>query len=135
VVSGVVDAGVIYNTEAFGAGSKVKIVATSDPSWHETIAYPIAALTESKHQALSTAFCDYVAGPTGQQILRSYGFLQARTCRSLTSHRKQGEGAAMTRRPPRCLFWRSERQVVVSTLFPLRLSLQVATALPWSLCS
>jgi molybdate transport system substrate-binding protein len=77
VVSGVVDAGVIYNTEAFGAGSKVKIVATSDPSWHETIAYPIAALTESKHQALSTAFCDYVAGPTGQQILRSYGFLQA----------------------------------------------------------
>ena len=77
VVSGLVDAGVLFNTEAYAAGSKVKIVAVSDPTWHSTIAYPIAAITAGKHQALSTAFCDYVAGPYGQQILRSYGFLTA----------------------------------------------------------
>ena len=77
VTSGEVDAGIIFTTEAYTAGNKVKIVAVSDPSWHSTIAYPIAALTKSKHVALATAFCDYVNGPSGQAILRGYGFLPA----------------------------------------------------------
>ncbi len=76
VVSGEVDAGILFNTEAYGAGSKVKIVAVASPTWYSTIVYPIATLTESKHQALATAFCDYVNGPYGQAILHKYGFLK-----------------------------------------------------------
>jgi molybdate transport system substrate-binding protein len=76
VTSGEVDAGIIFTTEAYTAGSKVKIVAVSKPAWHNTITYPIAAITASAHQALGTAFCDYVKGPYGQEILHKYGFLK-----------------------------------------------------------
>ena len=76
VTSGEVDAGIIFTTEAYTAGSKVKIVAVSKPAWHNTITYPIAAITASTHQALGTAFCDYVKGPYGQEILHKYGFLK-----------------------------------------------------------
>jgi molybdate transport system substrate-binding protein len=74
VVSGVVDAGIVFTTEAQAAGSKMKVVAVSKPAWHSTITYPIVAISGGKHLALSTAFCDYVKGSLGQEVLQSYGF-------------------------------------------------------------
>ncbi len=77
VSSGEVDAGIIFSTEAVIAGDKVKIVATSDPSWHSKIANPIAIVSASANKTLAQAFVDFVMGPEGQAILAGYGFLAA----------------------------------------------------------
>ncbi len=77
VAAGEVDVGIIFSTEANTAGGKVKIVATSDPSWHSKIAYPIAVVSATTNKTLAQAFCDFVAGPEGQEILQGYGFLAA----------------------------------------------------------
>ena len=66
VTSGEVDAGIVFVTEAMTAGDKVKVVATSDPSWHSPIAYPICTVTASQVKTLGQAFIDYVMGPDGQ---------------------------------------------------------------------
>jgi molybdate transport system substrate-binding protein len=77
VSSGEVDAGIIFSTEAKTAGDKVKIVATSDPSWHSKIAYPLAVVTASKNKTVAQAFIDFVMSAKGQEILAGYGFLPA----------------------------------------------------------
>lgn len=76
VISGQVDAGIVFVTEAYSAGDKMKIIATAKPSWHSPIIYPIGVLTQSKHQTLAQKFVDFVAGPDGQAILQKYGFLK-----------------------------------------------------------
>jgi molybdate transport system substrate-binding protein len=77
VTTGEVDAGIVFKTEALTAGSKVKIIATSDPSWHSAIAYPICLVSASKVKDLGQKFIDYVAGGDGQAVLAKYGFLPA----------------------------------------------------------
>ena len=77
VSKGEVDAGVIFATEAKAGGDKVKIVATSDSSWHSKIVYPIGVVSASKNKTLAQALVDFVAGSEGQKILQSYGFLAA----------------------------------------------------------
>jgi molybdate transport system substrate-binding protein len=77
VTSGEVDAGIIFATEAKSAGDKVKIVATSDPSWHSKISYPLGVVSAAKNKTLAQAFVDYVAGAEGQAVLQGYGFLAA----------------------------------------------------------
>ena len=71
------DAGIVFATEAKSAGDKVKVVATSDPSWHSAIAYPICLVSESKVKTLGQAFIEYVTGADGQAVLAKYGFLPA----------------------------------------------------------
>jgi molybdate transport system substrate-binding protein len=77
ISTGEVDAGIIFATEAKAGGDKITIVATSDPSWHSAIAYPVCVVADTKKGALAQAFVDYVAGPEGQAILQKYGFLPA----------------------------------------------------------
>jgi molybdate transport system substrate-binding protein len=77
VTSGEVDAGIIFSTEAKSAGDKVKIVATSDASWHSKIAYPVGIVGASKNKELAQKFVEFVTGPEGQAILQKYGFLPA----------------------------------------------------------
>jgi molybdate transport system substrate-binding protein len=77
VSKGEVDAGIIFATEAVAGGDTVKIAATSDPSWHSKIAYPVAAVSASKNKTLAQAFVDFVAGSEGQSILQKYKFLAA----------------------------------------------------------
>ena len=67
----------MFVSEAKGAGDKVKIVATSDPSWHSAIAYPICLVSASNVKTLGQAFIDYVTGADGQAVLAKYGFLSA----------------------------------------------------------
>jgi molybdate transport system substrate-binding protein len=76
VMTGEVDAGILFATEAKAGDDKVKIVAVSDPSWHSAIAYPIGIVTASEAKTLAQAFIDYVMGPDGQSILEKYGFLR-----------------------------------------------------------
>jgi molybdate transport system substrate-binding protein len=77
VVKGEVDAGIVFTTEALTAGDKVKVVATSDPTWHAAIAYPLCLVSASKVKTLGQAFIDYVASPAGQAVMAKYGFLPA----------------------------------------------------------
>jgi molybdate transport system substrate-binding protein len=79
VTSGEVDAGILFSTEAKVAGDKVKVGATSDPSWHSKIAYPVAVVTASQNKTLAQAFVDFVVSAKGQEILATYGFLPAPT--------------------------------------------------------
>ena len=79
VTCGEVDAGILFATEAKTTGDKVNIVATSDPSWHSQIAYPIALVSGSNAAALGQAFIDFVTGSEGQAVLAKYGFLPAPT--------------------------------------------------------
>jgi molybdate transport system substrate-binding protein len=73
VTSGEADAGVVYVTDAKGAGGKVKAVDFPE-SAKAVNTYPIAALSASKQQDLARQFDDYVTGPVGQQVLRDAGF-------------------------------------------------------------
>ena len=77
---GVVDAGIVYATDAQTAvdqedvfGAKIHRVAIPE---HHNIQtrYPIAPLTTGDHEPLGTAFVAFVTGTTGQAILASHGF-------------------------------------------------------------
>ncbi len=77
VANGEVDAGIVFSTEATVAGEKVKVAATSEPSWHGLIAYPAAVVSSSGNKLLAQAFVDFLVGTDGQTILQQYGFLPA----------------------------------------------------------
>jgi molybdate transport system substrate-binding protein len=79
VTSGEVDAGILFASEAKTAGDKIEIVATSDPGWHNKIAYPVVLVGSSKAKTLGQAFVDYLMGVDGQAVLAKYGFLLAPT--------------------------------------------------------
>ncbi|HWF28540.1 MAG TPA: molybdate ABC transporter substrate-binding protein [Mycobacterium sp.] len=73
VTSGQADAGLVYITDAQGAGGKVTTLHFPEaPSAVNT--YPIAVLKNSKQTALSQKFVDLVTGETGQKILSQDGF-------------------------------------------------------------
>ncbi|MCM3757202.1 molybdate ABC transporter substrate-binding protein [Sporosarcina aquimarina] len=67
------DYGVVYSSDAF-ISDKVKVIAESDPSWHEPIVYPGAVLKESQHPAEAQQFFDALLGDQGQETLAKYGF-------------------------------------------------------------
>jgi molybdate transport system substrate-binding protein len=71
---GEADAVVVYVTDVKAAGSKVTGVEI--PAAQNVVAtYPIAAVKASKNLAAAEAFVDEIVSGTGQQALRSAGFL------------------------------------------------------------
>ncbi|WP_442931361.1 molybdate ABC transporter substrate-binding protein [Mycolicibacterium sp. 120320] len=73
VTTGQADAGVVYVTDAAGAGDKV--TAVSFPEAAQAInTYPIAVLKQSKHSAAAQRFVDLVTGESGQKALAKAGF-------------------------------------------------------------
>ncbi|WP_137810906.1 MULTISPECIES: molybdate ABC transporter substrate-binding protein [unclassified Gordonia (in: high G+C Gram-positive bacteria)] len=73
VTTGQADAGVVYVTDARGAGDKVDTV--TDPAFAAVVnSYPIAALAGAGDGELATQFVDLVLGADGQRILRDAGF-------------------------------------------------------------
>ncbi len=73
VTTGQADAGVVYVTDARGAGDKVATV--TDPAFAAVVnSYPIATLTGAGDDELATQFVDLVLGADGQRILREAGF-------------------------------------------------------------
>jgi len=75
VVRDEVDAGVVYSSDAFSAGDKVKVAARAADDSHEPILYPIAVVKDSKQQAAARKFIDLVLSSDGQAILIKHGFL------------------------------------------------------------
>ncbi|MEL4358567.1 MULTISPECIES: molybdate ABC transporter substrate-binding protein [unclassified Luteococcus] len=73
VVSGEADAGVVYATDAKGAGDRVGAVAI--PGADKAVnRYPIAVTAHARRPQLAHDFVDAVTGPRGQQVLADAGF-------------------------------------------------------------
>jgi molybdate transport system substrate-binding protein len=73
VTTGQADAGVVYVTDAIGAGDKVAAVAFPEAAGAVNT-YPIAALKASKNSELARKFVDMVTGESGQKVLNAAGF-------------------------------------------------------------
>ncbi len=75
VTSGQADAGVVYVTDAVGAGDKVTSVPFPEAAGAVNT-YPIALLKESEKPDLARKFIGTVTAQAGQQILNAAGFAQ-----------------------------------------------------------
>lgn len=73
VTTGQADAGVVYVTDAAGAGDKVTEVPFPE-SAGAVNTYPIAVLEQSKNAGLAHKFVDLVTGEFGQKVLAKAGF-------------------------------------------------------------
>lgn len=73
VTSGQADAGLVYVTDAAGAGDAVTAVPFAE-SKDAVNTYPIAALSGSDNEDTARAFADYVSGPVGRDVLGRAGF-------------------------------------------------------------
>jgi molybdate transport system substrate-binding protein len=73
VVTGQADAGLVYVTDAAGAGAKVTTVAFPESS-SAVNTYPIAVINESKNPAAAQKFVELVTGPDGRKTLAAAGF-------------------------------------------------------------
>jgi molybdate transport system substrate-binding protein len=73
VTTGQADAGLVYVTDAIGAGDKVTAVNFAEAAGAVNT-YPIAALKESKNPELARKFVDLVTGESGQKVLSAAGF-------------------------------------------------------------
>lgn len=73
ITSGQADAGLVYVTDASGAGDKVTAVPFPESSGAVNT-YPIAVLEDSANSAAAQAFVDLVSGPEGRTVLQDAGF-------------------------------------------------------------
>lgn len=73
VTTGQADAGVVYVTDARGAGDRVTEVAFPEAVQAVNI-YPIAVLTQSQHPETARMFVDLVTGELGRKVLGAQGF-------------------------------------------------------------
>lgn len=73
ITSGQADAGVVYVTDASGAGDKVVTVPFPE-SANAVNSYPIATTKEAVEPALAAEFVDLITGPEGRRVLQEAGF-------------------------------------------------------------
>lgn len=73
VESGNASIGFVYESDAL-TSDKVKILAKSDPEWHDPIIYPGAVVADTKHEEAATDFFNYMLSDEAQSILEKYGF-------------------------------------------------------------
>ena len=76
VTSGEADAGVVYVTDVAAAGSQVTGIDIPDDQ-NEVAAYPAAVVQDSGNPEAAQAYLDQLVSGTGQEALRSHGFLPA----------------------------------------------------------
>jgi molybdate transport system substrate-binding protein len=73
VALGEADAGVVYETDARAAAGKVTALPVP-PAYNVLAEYPVALLTNARHNALAEDWVKLLRGPAGQQLLREAGF-------------------------------------------------------------
>jgi molybdate transport system substrate-binding protein len=73
VTTGQADAGLVYVTDAKGAGDKVTAVAFPESADAVNV-YPIGTLKQSKDSPLATKFVEAVTGEAGAKVLAAAGF-------------------------------------------------------------
>lgn len=76
VAQGVVDAGIIYATDAHSAGLQVVDVATKDMC--RRVIYPAAVLKASKNAAAAAEFLKFLQGNEAMKVFASVGFAPAK---------------------------------------------------------
>lgn len=76
VALGEVDAGFVYSTDAKTVASRVRMLELPR-SAQPRVAYAVAVVTRSSHQAAARAFIATLLGKRGQAKLRAYGFVPA----------------------------------------------------------
>jgi molybdate transport system substrate-binding protein len=72
VARGEVEAGFVYRTDASLMADKVRIVQTVEG--HAPVRYPVAAVADSRQQALAREFAAFLVAPEAQGILARFGF-------------------------------------------------------------
>ncbi len=75
ITSGQADAGLVYVTDAAGAGAKVTAVAFPE-SRQAVNTYPIAVLQQARSRSTAEHFVDLVTGPQGRSVLTAAGFAE-----------------------------------------------------------
>lgn len=73
IVTGQADAGLVYVTDAAGAGDKVEAIAFPE-SERIVNTYPIAVLQGADDPHVAGEFAAFVIGPEGRQVLSAKGF-------------------------------------------------------------
>lgn len=73
VSTGEADAGLVYVTDAIGAGDDVEAVQTEGAD-KVVNRYPIGALTDAASPDVAADFVDHLLGPEGQKVLQDKGF-------------------------------------------------------------
>ena len=73
---GEVDAGYVYVSDAYSAGSKVSSIDIPD-QFNILADYPIATVKDSKNLSTAESYVQYVLSPDGQAILAKYHFIPA----------------------------------------------------------
>jgi len=71
---GEADAGIVYVTDVKANGNKTAGVPIP-ANQNATTNYPIAEIKGAPNPTAAAAFMSYVLGPSGQQVLKSFGFL------------------------------------------------------------
>ncbi len=74
---GEADAGIVYTTDANSAKGQIGLIEIP-PTLNITAEYPILALPDSSQVEMAQAFVDFVLSPTGQAVLKGYGFKPTR---------------------------------------------------------
>lgn len=75
VESGNTDIGFVYESDAL-TSDQIKILTAAERDWHDSIIYPGAIITDTKHENEATAFLDYLLSDEAQNVLEKYGFKQ-----------------------------------------------------------
>ncbi len=73
VENGEVEAGIVYKTDAIST-DKVKIVAEFPADSYKAIVYPMAIIKDSKNEAASKKFMEFLKTEDASKILEKYGF-------------------------------------------------------------
>jgi molybdate transport system substrate-binding protein len=76
VVTGTVDAGIVYATDA-QTSAEVRVVATAPEDSHSPVIYPVATLKSSKEPGEAKRFQDFLGSAKAQAVFVKYGFKPA----------------------------------------------------------
>jgi molybdate transport system substrate-binding protein len=76
VVTGNVDAGIVYATDA-QTSAEVRVVATAPEDSHSPVIYPVATLKSSKEPEEAKRFQDFLGSAQAQAVFAKYGFKPA----------------------------------------------------------
>lgn len=71
---GEADAGIVYTTDAAGAGSLVTQIEIAD-AYNVIAVYPMGELVSTAHPTEASGFIGYVMSPDGQSVMAKYGFI------------------------------------------------------------
>jgi len=67
------DAGIVYATDALGAGARVRVIPIPEEA-NVAVTYAAVVLRDAPHREAATAFLAWLAGPEGQALLARFGF-------------------------------------------------------------